>query len=811
MRTITGHFPRQICLLRRLLTSTLAYLQRVKWSAILSPVAFAVLASVGGMARAQSATVADLVCPPVIYSDHSDQSLQTKDALRTIQARIESELKRSGANNIAIALFSEDAVLWQAQFETVDHCLKAKPVDRAQWRVGSISKLVTALAVIALVDQQRVQMDAPVETYLPDFAPARGRPGTMTVRHLLSHRAGLVREPPIGHFADPSGAPLSEVVSSLNHVGTVAEPGARYHYSNAGYAVLGRIIEEASGQSFAAAVKTLVLNPAAMEHAQFDAAADVPRMAGTLSSYDDLPRPAPAHPIGAASAADLAASLSDLVALGQYLMGSDRAVRLATEGPSPDADYAAGIMRRQLDGDLMLGHSGSIYGFTSDLRILPDRNLGVVVVADRNFVAASRLSQEALRAIRSARDERGIPDEEPSAPAGLAASLALEGKWRSPDALVYLRQHINSDGQAQVFVEGLEQVGELRRTGDDWSFISSNVIEPMVMANDWRSFTLNAQRFELQANERPPAPHPQIAELISHYAFGTEYVRLYEWDGRLHARLTWNQHVPLEPIAGDVYRFTSGGYQGEELAIRRNDRGNVIGLEISGVAYRRVDFGAEFEAMLRSLAQADAALIDRARATIPPAFVVREAGRLSDVRRLDATIRARLAYATKDNFLGLPVYRPQARPLLQPAAAQAVAKLAESLKAEGYGLLVHDAYRPWWVTWLFWEAMPSEGREFVADPAEGSRHNRGAAIDLTLYDLRTGLAVEMPGRLDEVSMRSHFAFVGGTDRQRWYRDLLRRTMRAHGFSVYEPEWWHYDFKDWQSYPVSNQDVDRAGP
>jgi serine beta-lactamase-like protein LACTB len=92
----------------------------------------------------------------------------------------------------------------------------------------------------------------------------------------------------------------------------------------------------------------------------------------------------------------------------------------------------------------------------------------------------------------------------------------------------------------------------------------------------------------------------------------------------------------------------------------------------------------------------------------------------------------------------------------------------------------------------------------VANPAHGSRHNRGCAVDLTLYDRKTGKAVEMVSGYDEMSDRSYPDYVGGTSRQRWHRELLRRSMEAEGFTVYEAEWWHFDYKDWQKYPIGNQ-------
>jgi D-alanyl-D-alanine dipeptidase len=182
---------------------------------------------------------------------------------------------------------------------------------------------------------------------------------------------------------------------------------------------------------------------------------------------------------------------------------------------------------------------------------------------------------------------------------------------------------------------------------------------------------------------------------------------------------------------------------------------------------------------------------------------------LIELVKVDKSIKLDVRYATADNFLGRPVYT-EARAFLQKPAAKALARVSKRLKAEGYGLLVFDGYRPWSVTKIFWDATPADKKEFVADPAKGSRHNRGCAVDLSLYDLKTGKEVEMTGAYDEMTERSHVNYRGGTDEQRRLRDLLRREMEREGFQVYEPEWWHFDYKDWKSYPILNISFSEIG-
>lgn len=185
---------------------------------------------------------------------------------------------------------------------------------------------------------------------------------------------------------------------------------------------------------------------------------------------------------------------------------------------------------------------------------------------------------------------------------------------------------------------------------------------------------------------------------------------------------------------------------------------------------------------------------------------------LVELSPLDPSIHLDIRYATSNDFLGTPVYS-QARAFLQRPAAEALLRIHQKLKPLGYGLLIHDAYRPWYVTKIFWDATPPEGKIFVADPAQGSRHNRGCAVDLALFDLASGKAVEMPGTYDEMSPRSFPSYPGGTSLQRWHRDLLRRAMESEGFTVYESEWWHFDYKDWKEYAIQNipfEKLDSAG-
>ncbi|HVF46472.1 MAG TPA: M15 family metallopeptidase [Pyrinomonadaceae bacterium] len=167
---------------------------------------------------------------------------------------------------------------------------------------------------------------------------------------------------------------------------------------------------------------------------------------------------------------------------------------------------------------------------------------------------------------------------------------------------------------------------------------------------------------------------------------------------------------------------------------------------------------------------------------------------------LDNTIKLDIRYATKDNFMGRPVYG-QARAFLQPAAAERARRAHQKLGEKGLGIVVYDGYRPWSVTKLFWEFLPDDKRKFVADPARGSNHNRGCAIDLGLFELATGQSLPMPSGYDEFTRRASPDYTGGTDEERSNRDILRRIMEAEGFTVNAEEWWHFDLIGSERYHI----------
>ena len=273
----------------------------------------------------------------------------------------------------------------------------------------------------------------------------------------------------------------------------------------------------------------------------------------------------------------------------------------------------------------------------------------------------------------------------------------------------------------------------------------------------------------------PPKPPAALLALIGAYASGGDTLYVFEDRGALVVLAKPPAPARLVAVSDSVFtlrRLAMGPADGGQLRLQP----------------------------VRPVAE----LIQIDRTLTPPAesgaFLAPD---LVEPARLDSTIHLDIRYATTNNFLG-SVFYSSAHSFLQRPAAEAVVRAARALRPLGYGLLIHDAYRPWYVTKVFWDATPPESRWLVADPARGSKHNRGAAVDITLYELATGKPVEMPSTYDEATPRAEANFPGGTSRQRWHRALLRRVLEAEGFIGIPDEWWHFDYRDWQRYPILNR-------
>jgi CubicO group peptidase (beta-lactamase class C family)/D-alanyl-D-alanine dipeptidase len=764
------------------------------------------------------------------------------EVAKSLEGFIAREVAGKKLPALSIALVDDQAIVWARGFGYVDPKEKVPATADTVYRVGSVSKLFTDIAVMQLVERGVLDLDVPVTKYLPDFKPANPFKKPITLRQMMAHRSGLVREPPVGNYFDPTNPSLADMVKSLNKTELVYAPETHTKYSNAAIATVGYVLEYTQKQAFAKYVQRAVLAPLGLKKSGFEPTAALTKdlAQAIMWTYDGRVFPAPTFALGMAPAGSMYSTVNDLGRFVSVLFagGSGKGVRppkikgsdpfsgargriLKTETlksmwqlqfakPKDKTGFGIGFYLGELDGRRRLGHNGAMYGFATELAALPEEKLGVVVIASKDGAnaVAGHIANVALKQMLAVRQDKPLPAIAATSPVLPERARLLAGRYVKGDKGFDLIEYTG-----RLYMQALPGGfrSELRALGDEFIPDDTLTYGPKVQVKKGR-LIMGKDEFQRVAVAQPKPLPAKWAGLIGEYGWDHNTLYILEKDGKLHALIEWFFLYPLQEVSAKVFKFPDRGlYDGEKLIFTCDKTGRATQVEAASVVFKRRPIDGEdgktFKIQpLRPVKE----LRKEALAARPP----KEDGdfRKSDLVELialDKTIKLDIRYASTDNFLSTPLYT-SAKAFLQRPAAKALVRVHRKLAKKGFGLLIHDGYRPWFVTKMFWEATPEKNRIFVANPAEGSRHNRGCAVDLTLYELKTGKPVVMVGGFDEMSERSYPDYPGGTSLQRWHRDLLRRAMEAEGFTVYEAEWWHFDYKDWRKYRIGNLPFEKIG-
>ncbi|MCA9173890.1 MAG: serine hydrolase [Planctomycetales bacterium] len=784
--------------------------------------------------------LAFLVVPAKPKPDYTTVKQKLKQA-------IQHEVAAKDLPAFSISLVDGGQTIWSEGFGFEDADRKRPATADTIYRVGSVSKLLTDIAVMQLVERGELKLDEPVSNILPDFSPADPRAKQITLRQLMSHRSGLVRESPVGNYFDPNEPSLEQTVASLNQTSLTYAPGTKIKYSNAAIAAVGAALQRHWQQPFETGVQQSVLEPLKMASSRFDLRGekDEPlrkRLATAwMWTYDDRRFVAPTFLLGTGPAGNLYSTVNDLGRFLQCLFDDGRLPdggRLLTpesldEMTTPVLDengqplsFGLGFRIDRFAGHRRIGHGGAVYGFSTQLEALPAEQLGVAAVAalDGSNGVVQRLSEYALQLMLAARAGETLPEYATTTAPPAERLWRLAGEYLSEDGshvrlIPYndrllmergsLRAEIRADAKGQFVVDDTFQFGER-----------------LTLTND--GDLMLGETLHRRQPDEPPAPAPdRWRGLIGEYGWDHNTLYILEDRGKLTALIEWFYRYPLEEVSENVFAFPDYGlYHGEQLEFKRDANGIATEVVAAEVRFARREVGTKDGETFKIKPVRP---IDELRGEAMKASPPVERGEFRDAELVELTsldrstgphkgrarwrpehaIQLDIRYATNNNFTGAVFYQ-QPRAYMQRPAAEAVVAAHRSLQPLGLGLLIHDAYRPWHVTKMFWDATPGDLKDFVANPANGSRHNRGCAVDLTLYDLNTGQPIPMVATYDEFSPRSFPLYPGGESRQRWHRQVLRHTMEEAGFRIYEFEWWHFDYRDWKQYRIGNATFEELG-
>ena len=261
---------------------------------------------------------------------------------------------------------------------------------------------------------------------------------------------------------------------------------------------------------------------------------------------------------------------------------------------------------------------------------------------------------------------------------------------------------------------------------------------------------------------------------------------------------------PLKKMHFDSYTMNEEGpLLSAEAAVHfeRDADGNGIVCKIGGKRFARNFFPGEGGKVTRIENNGDyQSLKDAAPQAVMPAKLQQgQPGRLVRIRSVVPNVKFDLRYADTNNIFGVSLY-DAAEAFAEAETASALKTAAAKLAARGYGLLVWEGYRPWHISKLASDLLPKDKKDMLPLPDKGEDRNTGRAVDVSLYNLAGGEAVNMISDFDEVSVRQYPRFTGGTEKQRNLRDMLAAVMKECGFTQGKEEWWHFTLGDtggWQ--------------
>jgi len=247
-------------------------------------------------------------------------------AAKQLARAIVTELKDKGIRALSISLVDDQQIVWAAGFGLADAKCQVPATAQTVYRAGSVSKLFTDLAIMRLVEQGKLGLDEPVTLYLPEFAPRNRFGKPITLRQLMAHRSGLVREAPVGHYFDPTEPSLADAVHSLNSTELVYEPETRTKYSNAAIATVGYVLERAQNQAYARYMEQVWLAPLGMRKSGFllTPALSVDVAKAEMWTYEGRTFEAPTFPLGTPPAGNLYTTVVDLGRFLSFLFSGGR-------------------------------------------------------------------------------------------------------------------------------------------------------------------------------------------------------------------------------------------------------------------------------------------------------------------------------------------------------------------------------------------------------------------------------------------------------------------------------------------------------
>src|SRR5438270_4172395 len=530
-------------------------------------------------------------------------------AIRELSAAAEAEVREGRISGATIALIDNQQIVFARGFGFADKKRRIPARPDTIYRAGSISKLFTAVAAMQLVEQGKVDLDVPITKYLPSFNVIvpfeNAKP--ITLRQLMCHRSGMVREAPVGGYFDDSEPGMDKTVASLASCVLTYPPATRTKYSNSGVTIIGKVVEQVSRTPFPLYQQKRVLAPLGMSCSAFLRNTQIRRKLATgyLPVANDAggfrEMDAPVFEFGILAAGNLYTTAEDLGrfisflfaegrAGGQQLLRSDTLNEMFTPQLTSDTNgFGLGFSIGHFRGRKTVNHMGAVYGFTSILTAIPSEKIGVVVLCNDDVALGPvrRLNATALGLMLSAKTGETVT----TAPSSSMASDRLRDFAGGYESQSYWAQ-IDMKGPG-IIADISGQKLALTPTGALKFEANGRVAynAPFVFERDTNGKIIGFTAFEQKFHRIDPASVPAAPEswkpLLG--AYGPAFIPLIisVKFGHLYAMTENEFDYRLTPLNGSVFQMPPGMYEGEQIVFQPNRHSKVHRIVFANMPLRR--------------------------------------------------------------------------------------------------------------------------------------------------------------------------------------------------------------------------------
>ncbi|MBT6546115.1 MAG: beta-lactamase family protein [Rhodobacteraceae bacterium] len=531
-----------------------------------------------------------------------------------IESLIRFEVEDKEIPSISYTLVGRDEALARGHVQR--RGLENSLSDKTRFRIASQTKMFTSICLMQLVEKKLVDIDVPVSAYLLGFEPKNpfrsNTPGPfgddVTLRKLLSHTSGMIREPKSGHYLDVGNPPLSQTVSELTNVVLKNDPSKGvFSYSNAGIGIVGEVVSRVSGQSYSDYLTTNVLEPLGMNDS---AIASTPEILANLAPASmwtlDGDTPAPVFDLGGAPAGNIYATLPDMekfmMALmrggftpdGQRIVSpSSLAQMWQVVGQRPAGyaglrGYGLGFGVSEIDGWLSVGHGGAVYGFASQLSVMPQAGIGMLAIStlDCSNNVANRVTEDGLRLALAAHN-MGNPPKPRTKYTSISDDQiqSLPGLFKCDDENEFASIR-EKDGKLYLFGDGMPlQIkpkgkgsdfaidGRLYGEGSDYEYLDLSFPDPDKMIWKGKVWSKTAQINEAMAG-------PELAPHLGDYGPDISITILTYENGSLMCLIEYFHSHRCTLVEGNCYKMHGSLYPEETLELGAEDEAGIRGIRV---------------------------------------------------------------------------------------------------------------------------------------------------------------------------------------------------------------------------------------